>query len=151
MKKSICRGAAVILMAAMMLTLLTGCAKSKVKNAISEFESACQSLDVVGMLECINPTVSKPILDAMNLLGIEDTSKLLDELVGILNLFEGAGEATEELVQSIKIEPVSYEFNDSSDRCTVTARLSCGEDSTEDITIELVLKDEVWYISSIGF
>lgn len=150
MRKTACRGAAVILMAVMMLAILSGCAKSKVKHTISEFESACQAVDAAGMLACIDPTISKPLQDAMDLLGIENTSGLFDELVEILNLFEGTGEAAEELVQSIRIEPVSYEFNDSSDKCSVAARISCGGDSAENVVIKLVLKDDVWYISGIG-
>lgn len=152
MKQTMRRAAAVILMAAMVLTLLTGCgAKSDVKKTISSFESACQALDVRGMLECINPTVSNPILTAMNLLGVEDTSGTLEELVGIIGIFEGAGEKTEEFVQSIEIDPNNFEFNDGKDKCTVSAELSCGEDNTKNITIDLVLKDDAWYISDIDF
>lgn len=152
MKQTMHRVAAVLLLAVMMLTLLTGCgAKGKAKETIANFESACQALDVRGMLECINPTISKPVLTAMNLLGVEDTSSTLTELVGILGMFEGAGEKTEEFVQSIEIKPDDFEFNDDKDECTVTAELSYGEDNTETITIDLVLKDEVWYISGIDF
>lgn len=152
MKKTMQRTAAVILMAVMMLTLLAGCgAKSDVKKTISNFESACQALDVRGMLECFNPTIANPILTAMNLLGVEDTNGALEELVGILGIFEGAGEKTEEFVQSIKIDPNDYTFNDDKDKCTVTAELSYGAKNPKLITIDLMLKDEVWYISDIDF
>lgn len=152
MKQTMRRAAAVILMAAMMLAVLTGCgAKSDVKKTISNFETACQALDVRGMLECMNPTIANPILTAMNLLGVEDTSGALEELVGIIGIFEGAGEKTEEFVQSIKIDPNDFTFNDDKDECTVSAELSYGEDNVKTITIDLLLKDEAWYISDIDF
>ena len=152
MKQTVKRMAAVVLAAVMMLTLLTGCgAKGAVKETISNFETACHALDVRGMLECMNPTISKPLLTALNLLGVEDTSGVLEELVGILGIFEGAGEKTEEFVQSIKIAPQKYEFNDDKDKCTVLAELSYGEEKAKTITIDLVLKDETWYISDLDF
>ena len=87
----------------------------------------------------------------MDLLGVEDTSGVLEELVGILGIFEGAGEKTEEFIQSIKIDPQKYEFNSDKDKCTVLAELSYGEEEAKTITIDLVLKDEVWYISDLDF
>lgn len=152
MKKTLKRAAAVVVLAAMMLTLLTGCgAKSGVKATISNFEDACHALDVRAMLECVNPTVAKPILTAMNLFGIGDTSGTLEELVGVLGIFEGAGDKTEEFVQSIQIKANEFEFNSDKSKCSVSAELSYGEDKTEEITINFVLKDEVWYISGIDF
>lgn len=152
MKKMMRRAAAVILMAAVLLSLLAGCGpKNDVKSTISEFESACQSLDVKGMLECINPTVSKPILGALNLFGVEDTSGTLEQLVGALDLFDDAGQVTEELVQSIRIKPNNYAFNDAKDKCTVTAELSYGDGDSKIITLQMILKDESWYISDIDF
>lgn len=152
MKKNFRRVAAVLVLAVMMMALLTGCgAKGEVKKTISNFETACHALDVRAMLECVNPTISKPILAAMDLFGMEDTSGALDELVGILGIFEGAGEKTTEFVQSVKIKPVDYTFNADKDECIVVAELSYGEEKTENITMEMVLKNEVWYISGINF
>ncbi len=152
MKKMMKRVTVVTLTAVMLLTLLTGCgAKGAVKETISNFESACQALDVRGMLECVNPTISKPILTAMNLLGVDDTSGTLEELVGILGIVEGAGEKTEEFVQSIEIKPDEFTFNGDKDECSVSAELSYGEEKTKAITIELILKDEIWYISNLDF
>ena len=152
MKNTVKRFAAVILAAIMMLTLLTGCgAKGAVKETVSNFESACHALDVRGMLECMNPTVSKPLLAALDLFGVGDTSGVLEDLVEILGIFEGAGEKTEEFIQSIKIAPQKYEFNDNKDKCTVLAELSYGDEKAKAITIDLVLKDEVWYIKDMDF
>lgn len=149
MKKKILRSAAALLLAAVMLTLMSGCEKTDVKSTISKFESSCQALDVKGMLECVNPTISKPVLAAMELLGVGDTSDTLDKLVDILGIFGEAGQTTEEFIQSIKIEPSDYDFNDEKDECTVTATLSYGDGESKTITIQMILNDDVWYISFI--
>lgn len=152
MKKIMRRAAAIILTAAVLLSLLAGCgAQSDVKNSISEFESACQALDVKRMLECMNPTISKPILGALDLFGVEDTSGTLEQLAGALDLFGDAGQVTEELVQSIRIKPSNYVFNDAKDKCTVTAELSYGDGDSKIITLQMILKDGNWYISDIDF
>lgn len=152
MEKMIRRAAAVLLTAAFIVSVLVGCsAKNDVKDTISAFESSCQSLDVKGMLACINPTISKPILSAMDLLGVEDTSGTLELLAGALDLFGDAGQSTEEFVQSIRIKPNSYVFNDAKDECTVTAVLSYGDDDSKIITLQMILKENSWYIGDINF
>lgn len=152
MKKNFRRVAAVLVLAVMMMALLTGCgAKGEVKKTISNFETACNSLDVRAMLECVNPTLSKPILAAMDLFGMEDTSGALDELVGLLGIFPGAGDKTAEFVKAVKIKPVDFTFNEDNDECIVVAELSYGLGKTENIAMEMVLKNEVWYISGINF
>ena len=149
--KKFARVAAIALAAVLMLVVLTGCTNSGVKKTISSFESACQSLDVRGMLECVNPTISKPLLGALNLLGVEDTSGLLDDVVNALGMFDNAGESTEEFVKSIQIKPSDYAFNGDKDECDVTATLSYGESKEKEITIHMILKNDVWYISKISF
>lgn len=152
MKTIMRRIAAAILAAAVMLALLAGCgAESSVKDTISEFESACRALDVRGMLECVDPTVSKPVLSALNLLGVEDTSETLTDLIGVLGFFGDADQVTQEFIQSIRITPNDYAFNADKDECSVVAALSYGDDSSETITIHMVCRDDVWYISDFDF
>lgn len=150
-KKKLRRGIAMTAMVAVILLLVSGCAKSEIKSAISKFESSCQALDVKGMLECVDPAISKPMLGILDLLGVEDTSDTLDNLVGILGIFDNAGQETEEFVRSIKIDPSGYEFNDAKDECLVTAALSYGDGEKEPITIKMILTNGGWYISSIAF
>ena len=152
MSQRIRRMASLALTSVLLLALLTGCGgdKDKVAAAISEFESACQELDVRAMIECMDPAISRPVLSALDLFGVEDTSGMLEQLVGVLDLFEDAGQQTEEFLQSIRIEPKEYEFNDSKDACTVTAELSYGDSEPRSITIQMILEDETWYIGGIG-
>ena len=152
MKKTMLRWVAVILTVVAMLTFLVGCgAKNKVKATISAFESSCQALDVRGMLACVDPTISTPILGAMDLFGVENTSCTLEQLVGGLDLFGDAGQTAEEYVQSIQIKPSDYAFNDTKDVCTVVAVLSYGDDDSRIITLKMILKDDSWYIADINF
>ena len=152
MSQRIRRMASLALTSVLLLALLTGCGgdKDNVAAAISEFESACQELDVRAMIECMDPAISGPVLSALDLFGVEDTSGMLEQLVGVLDLFEDAGQQTEEFLQSIRIEPKEYEFNDSKDACTVTAELSYGDSEPRSITIQMILEDETWYIGGIG-
>ena len=151
MKQKMLRVLAIVAVLTLMLGMLSGCTQNKVRGTISRFEDACQALDVKGMLECMNPTIAKPILGAMEFLGIEDTSGALDALVKALGIFENAGEKTEEFIKSIKISPSSYTFNADKDKCTVEATISYGENESSEVAIDMVLKDENWYISLIGF
>lgn len=152
MKKTIRRVAAAALAAAWMLLLLAGCgAQNDVKKTISAFESSCRALDVRGMLECINPTISSPILSAMDLFGVEDTSGTLELLTDALDVFGDAGQEAGELIQSIRIKPSSYVFNEAKDQCTVTAELSYGDGDSAIITLRMILKDGSWYIADLDF
>lgn len=150
MRQKTIRLAALAAAAVLTLCLLSGCASSGVKNTLSRFEAACQNLDMEEMLACVDPTVSGPILSAMELLGIEDTSDTLDRLVAALGLFGDAGQRTEELLQSIRITPRSYDFNSAKDSCTVDADFSWDGSEAQPVTIRMVLKEDVWYISGLS-
>ena len=152
MSQRIRRMASLALTSVLLLALLTGSGgdKDNVEAAISEFEGACQELDVRAMIECMDPAIAGPVLSALDLFGVEDTSGMLEQLVGVLDLFEDAGQQTEEFLQSIRIEPKEYEFNDSKDACTVTAERSYGDSEPRSITIQMILEDETWYIGGIG-
>lgn len=146
------RAVTVLLAAAMLLAMLAGCgAKSGVNQTVEEFEKACQALDARAMLACMNPTVAEPILAVMDLFGIGDTDDMLETLTGALNLFGDAGDKTEEWLKTVKITPKSYEFNSDKDRCTVLATLSYGGEGERTVTIDLILKEDIWYISDFDF
>lgn len=150
------RAFAVVLAAAVLMSMLTGCSifdslfggKRDVEQLISEFESACRKLDAEAMLDCIEPDTAKPIRSIMKLFGIDDTAEIFENLVALLGLFGDAGESAEELIGSIKIEPKEYDFNEDNDMCSVTAEFSCGGE-TATVIIRCVEEDGTWYISGI--
>lgn len=144
--------AAASLASAVLLALLAGCGgKSGVNDTISQFESACHTLDVKGMLKCIDPTIAKPILGAMDLFGVEDTTGTLDQLAGVLDLFDDAGQTTAGVIRSLRLKPNNYVFNDAKDKCTVTAELSYGDGGSRVVILQMVCKDECWYIADMDF
>lgn len=149
MNKKLIRAAALALVVCLLLAAFAGCGSSSkrgVEQLLGDFERACRKLDVEAMLSCINPDVAEPILNIMKILGIDDTEETLDKIVAFLGFFGDAGDSAEELISSIKIEPEKYEFNDGEDECSVTAKVSCGDES-ETVIIECIEKDGSWYIS----
>lgn len=154
MRKRKLRIVAIILVMAMLLGMLTGCGERKaVREMLESFESACQSFDVAKIIEHIDPVISGPVLGIAGLLGIEDTSGLLETVVDFLSIFGDAGMEFEALLQSIEIEIDGYEFNDDKDACEVSATISYGaeEDRTEDVvTFSCILDNEVWYIAGVS-
>jgi hypothetical protein len=144
------RGLALLLLIVSLVAALSGCAKSEVQSTISTFEAACQDLDVRGAVSCLDPKVSSPILSAMDLLGIEDTSGLLNTLVDTLGVYDPSQGEAEAFIRSIRITPQSYTFNGDKDECTVSAQLSYGEDESDTITLQMILSDGTWYIAGIS-
>jgi hypothetical protein len=144
------RSLALLLLTVSLVAALSGCAKSEVQSTISTFEAACQDLDVRGAISCLDPKISSPILSAMDLLGIEDTSGLLNTLVDTLGVYDPSQGEAEAFIRSIRITPQSYTFNSDKDECTVSAQLSYGEDGSEAITLQMILSDDTWYIAGIS-
>lgn len=152
--KKIYQFAAILLILSIIAVTFTACAKPEVKDLLSDFEEACKSLDIRGMLNCYKPNISKPILTLMDIVGIDDTSEYLDKLTSLMGNFGNLGVSAEEFFSSIAIEKQQYSFSDSNEKCSVDAIISFGPDDnrhTIDSTIECVLVDEAWYISGISF
>jgi len=144
---------ALTLLVVILIGTLCGCgAKSDIDKTLSSFESACHSLDVRGVIECLDPALSDPVLTVLDLIGVDDTSGALDALVDKLNVFGNAGVSTEEFMESLKIKADEYEFSDDKTACDVRAEFQYGtgeEPHTMDVTIHMIKVDDGWYISSI--
>ncbi len=146
MNKKLIRAAALML-AIVLLAAIAGCGdKRGVEQLLDDFESACRSLDIEAMLGCVDPDIAEPVLNLMKIFGIDDTAGTLDEIAGILGFFGDTGDSAEELISSIKIEPGKYEFNDDGSECSVTAKISCGDESGT-VIIECIEDKGSWYIS----
>lgn len=153
MKKTL-RTAALLTMVVILMAFATGCAKADVKKVIKEFETACRSLDFMGMLDCMDPAIAEPVKGILMLFGANNTDSMLDEVVSLLGIFGDLGSNAETAIQSVSIKPENYMFNDAKDACTVTAALTVETEEssvTRNVTVELILKEEQWYIRSMQF
>ena len=155
MKKTLRRAAALALAALMMLTLLTACGgssgdKAGINKTISAYQSACRDMDVRGMLECMNPSISKPVLSMMDMMGMDAAEALLDKAFGMLGLLGEVGEMAEESIEQYTIQPKDYDFNGDKDECAVTATVSAGKGTEEETVIYMVKVDGKWYISGMN-
>lgn len=90
--------------------------RGKCKAVITDFQTACNELDVDGILDCLKPSVSNPLKIALGI-GSVVTSKSSDEMLeGILDaLGGGMGEITERtglgidmLFETMELKPVKY-------------------------------------------
>lgn len=150
--KKISRVLAVALAAIMLVTLLTACAKNDVRNLIGRFEKSCQDGDAEGLLDCVEPSVSKPIRALSGLVGVK-LEDVTDVLIGAANFIGGDSTPIGDILASIRIKPESYVFNKDKDECTVTSTMSYeanGKDESATAVIKCVLDDGGWYIRSIS-
>jgi len=150
------RFVALLLAACLCLSCLTGCESksSKIKDTLSEFEYACQNLDVDAILDCIDPDIADPIRFAVALYSGatgQDYEDFLDSVFD--DLVAG--------VFGIDFDPYDFlstiSFTDikvktKKDYATVTCELNfeiAGEQFKRDATIYMIENDENWYVASI--
>lgn len=143
--------------------LLCGCtaemkSNQEIDGLISRFEKACQSADLSDIAECMDPVLTGPILSLMGTFDadFETADSAIDYVLGDSSFLSEFSEYREnrdklkELLQSLKIKPVSYDYNESKDRCTVKATFTIehnGETESEENFIYCVKKDGEWYIT----
>lgn len=145
------------------LFLLCGCSQEQKSNReinelISKFETACQSADVSGISDCLDPSFTGPVNMLMS--AFDADFDMVDGVVDyILSDASFMAEYSEyrdnrdklvEVLHSLKIRPVEYEYNESKNRCTVKANVSVdfdGETKSEESYLYCVLKNEAWYLT----
>lgn len=153
----------IIIVCAAFLFLLCGCSQEQKSNReinelISRFEAACQSADVSDIAECLDPSLTGPINVLMS--AFDADFDMVDGVVDyILSDASFMAEYSEyrdnrdklmEVLHSLKIKPVEYEYNDSKNRCTVKVTLSVDferETKSEESYLYCVLKNEAWYLT----
>lgn len=145
------RVVAVLMVCAIVLSL---CACSSDKNEIQmtvdKFESSCKSMNISQILNCIDPSVGQPVKVALAVLNAatgQDTSGLLKNLVSIV--FNTDLNA-EDLLKSLDIK--DCEIKISGKNAVVDCKIGfevAGVDFTQSAKINMVKKDDEWYISGI--
>lgn len=90
MKRSnLCVRLVVLMLTIIAVTTLCGCSgnKEKITEVTSNFETACNKLDIDAMLECINPAIADKIKLATGIASMFTDKKpkeMADELVNLL-------------------------------------------------------------------
>lgn len=145
----------------MIALCMCGCGNSKkkqCKDVIKEFETSCNALDVKGMLNCINPTISDPI-KALLALGQIVSDQNLDEYVveivdsvagGLRNSLEVDDISMSELISGVKITPEKYKLKSTKGSVTCIAEFNINEmQIKKSICINMIKTNDTWYISGI--
>ncbi len=153
MKKTFCRGLALLLVLATVFSFV-GCGKKgAVKELIAEFEAACNVLDLNAMMDCLTPNISKTVNLAGDLIGLFtdlDTEALLDKLAALLTSEKGW--SGKEFFSSIriKVEDVAVTETDASAMATISYTMF-GKAHEKDATFKCVFENERWYIAGVSF
>lgn len=141
-----------VLLAVCMLLPLTACKTnaSQIRDTLSEFESACHSLDLRGMLRCIDPDISEPIrlgLGAVGALTGQDTNDLLD--MAVKSVF-GANYDPEEFLSRITVTDPKLKIKkkNATVDCKIGVELG-GDTFQKGAVIRMRKVEDQWYISGI--
>lgn len=153
--KKVLRYLVTIMLIVTMTIGMTGCTSnaSQIKDTLSEFEYAARNLDVNAMLKCIDPDVSDPIrlgLALVSTFSDADYEDLVDGLFDNLGASEfGSSFNAEDFLSTISVSDAKLKTK--KHRGVVTCKINfelAGEQFTRDATIEMIEKDDKWYIAS---
>lgn len=129
---------------------VSGCgAKSECKELIGNLETACNSMDVDGILDCFNPDTVAPIKMVLNTFG-EGKENLINFVYDMLGISVQEGESAEETLETIKLEPTEFELSDESGTVNCTLSIEVGDSIVEkELVFEVIKVDEQWYIEGL--
>ena len=153
MKRIVVSLVSIVLVMSMLLCMVScGGQKKEIKNLVSEFENACNTLDFESVLDCINPKVAEGIKFGAGIVGMftnMTTEDMFGKLADVLSN-EDLGGA--EFFESIKIDVKDIEID--SETASVSALIKYNV-SDKDVEKEAMLKctydSEKWYISGLSF
>lgn len=155
MKNKLKRIAAILLCAVLLAGLLGGCGeKIKVQMLIKNYERACQSADINGILDCYDPNIANPVRSISKLVGVgaESLLNLITPLLGIDLSDVSLPDASSvlDLLKTLKLKPSSYEFSKGNKKCTVRVDGSIeilGSVTTFTAKFRCVERDGNWYVT----
>ena len=145
---------ALLVVVVIAISSLTACGSNKnaIKATISNFEKACNEVDLNAMLACIDPKVSGKI-EAVTGLASMFTDMGSEELLDALAELLVDDETLDADVFFSTIEITVGEIAVNEDSATAYAKVKYGaEETTEkNAVFECVCKEENWYISGFNF
>lgn len=135
------------------MILLCGCSPeaSAIRKTLNEFQSAAQSLDAEGMLDCVDPSVATPIGGAIGALSALTGTETQEILPAILKTVFGEDVDGSTVMEHISVDHPKLRV--SGDEAQVECELHITtEDSsyTRKTTIQMKKIDDKWYIAGVG-
>ena len=145
--------AAIILLIAVMIISFSGCGESsKVKAVISDFQTACNNMDVNAVVECIDNPIVNAVKGVSGLAGdlLDFDNEKLNELVG--DLLGDIGDiATGDYLKTMQIKVKKVKVDGTT--ALATAELSgkgFGESEyTKTVVFECTRVGDTWKIKNI--
>ena len=127
-----------------------GCgAKSECKELIGNLESACNEMDINGVLDCFHPDKAAPFKMIVNTIGT-GAENVANFIYGILGITGQEGENSEEAMETFKLEPVEYDLADETGTVDCKLSFEMGDSIVEkDLVFEVVKIDDQWYIDGL--
>lgn len=143
----------------LVISSLTSCSKTDVqkesiKQTLVNFQSACNNADIDGMVDCINPTISKPIQVGMALISTlsgDAYDEMLEEIsTNIADSVFGQDYGGMDFLKSISFSDMKITVNKdkATVECTIQYKIA-GELFDNYTTINMIKKDDDWYISGV--
>lgn len=139
-----------IVLSIIMIFSLIGCSGSnrEIRNLMTEFENACNTLDFDAALNCINPKISDKIRIAAGFVEMftdNDTDKMFESLADYLSSDDIGGTDFFSSID-IKVKDISVEDEAAVVSATLTYELN-GEEVVRESTFNCIYYTEKWYIS----
>lgn len=151
------RSFAALLLCTVLFGLLCGCGNrsesgDSPEEVIAQMESACQQMDVNAALDCIVPSVARPMRSMLKLATAASETGEAELMRKLIAQYGGTNVAYEDLetaCQNLKLEIVSVTpTDDTSAQAEVVASTSVGEtEYAQRLWFSLVCKKGRWYIS----
>ncbi len=156
MKNNVSKKMAFVLVVLVLIALVGGCSsadKGDVEALMSEFEYACNTLDIDAMLDCIDPDIADGIRLSIGLAGMfseVDSADLVEEFANLV-MDNGHVDANAFFSSiNIEVEDVSVEKDTAVVEAIVEYSVS-SEDFKKMATFECVNYMNEWYISYFMF
>ena len=139
---------AICLVVALMVGTVGCGAKSDCKELINNLETACNTMDVSGILDCFNPDTVAPLKVLVNAIGSGKDSvvNFIYDALGITV----TEEESEEVTQKFELEVEEIEITDETGTVKCKLNFEAGDSLVEkEIVFKVIKVDEQWYIDGL--
>ena len=154
MKKKISIVLAVVLVAAIALSLTACGAAGGVKKTLRTFEKACNDLNVEAALECVDPAVSGLLKLGAGFLGAisgQTSEELFTQLSSALGAHADTIGVESFKTMKIKTGKVTTSGDTAYAAVNLTYTGLTGQEESRDAVVKLRQSEKTWYITGIDF